>query len=262
MDKRRIFTYWVNNENAVIPDYIKMCMETWERHIKDVEIITIDHSNLSQWIDITFDINHFKQLTLPMQSDILSYYVLHKHGGIYMDADTIVFSDIFNEIAQFDKSKIYMFGDKAQNTCHVAFIASLQKNNRALFDGIKKVQSNVQKLFNQQIELTWDLFSNSIYHELIQKYDTAFEILDKYETGAILEHVLQLDDKWKDYLCFYFDNKSKIDLENIVGRIKFGAVLLHNSWTPDNYREASREMILNDGLLISRLLKYALGYPL
>lgn len=258
--KKRIFTYWVNKTGEEMPDYIKMCMESWRRHIEDLEIIVLNHENLSKWIDLTMDFEAFKRVTLPMQSDIVSYYVLYKHGGIYMDADTIVTKDIFEQIAQFNENKIYTFGNPKERTIHVAFIASLKKNQKMLFSGIKKAQSNMSKLIRGQISISWDVFSNSIYHELIRNDEKkVFEIMDRIECGGILETVMQTGNPAKDYFEFYFNNNDT-DIEYIMNKIKFGVVLLHNSWTPDEYKKITRDTILNDNRMLSRLLKYSIGY--
>ena len=63
----------------------------------------------------------------------------------------------------------------------------------------------------------------------------------------------------EDYFHFYFDDESHIELEETISRIKFGVVLLHNSWTPEAYKKASRETILQDQKLLSRLLRFAIG---
>jgi hypothetical protein len=261
MVQKRIFTYWVNDSNQEMPAYIRMCMESWQRHIDNLEIIVLNHENLAKWIDLTMDIQLFKKLTLPMQSDIVSYYVLHKHGGIYMDADTIVLKDIFEEIMRFDESKIYAFGNPEQKTIHVAFIASLKKRQKLLFEGIKKAQSNLHKLSRGNTQLTWDLFSNSIYHELIRNDATStFIIMDRIELGSILETVMQTGNPGEDYSNFYFRDNQDMNFEDIIGRINFGVVLLHNSWTPVEFKRAGRESILHSQTLLSRLLKYAIGY--
>ena len=103
---KRIFTYWVSMPGRDIPAYVQLCMQTWFEHIPDLELIVLNYENVNEWLDNVIDFRRFIRLPPPAQSDIISFILLAKHGGIFMDADTIVTKDIFAEIEKFDPEKL------------------------------------------------------------------------------------------------------------------------------------------------------------
>lgn len=87
--KKHIFTFWEPKEN--LPAYIKLCTQTWKKYLPDYEITVLDYSNLDKYLDKTV-INKIlcKNTTLPKQADCIRVALLYFHGGIWLDADTII----------------------------------------------------------------------------------------------------------------------------------------------------------------------------
>lgn len=74
------------------PVHIQLCERTIERHCYNCDVIQIDMSNISEYLDI--DVSYFNNLSLPNMSDIISYMLLYKHGGIWLDLDNIMLKSI------------------------------------------------------------------------------------------------------------------------------------------------------------------------
>ena len=93
MSNQVIYTFWEPRE-AIIP-YLNLCRKTWELNSPDFDVITLDYSNLHQYIEKdVFNLTVLKKLTLPMQKDAVMVAVLEKHGGLFLDLDTIIFRDV------------------------------------------------------------------------------------------------------------------------------------------------------------------------
>ena len=257
----RIFTYWVDKPESNIPAYIQLCMQTWYENIPDLEVIIINHENMYEWIAPTFDKRAFNQLSLPMQSDVISFAVLQKHSGIYMDADTIVTGDIFKKFKELEhnKSKLYFFGDK--DGLHIAVMASFMPYHPALSACVERENALLLELLvNGTLKINWDTFGNAVVDRMRQNevLNSFVSIIDKSETGAILESCyLSSGNPYIDYLSLYFTDQ--LNFDELMSKIKFGLVMLHNSWTPDDFKAAGLVDALYSDLTVSKLLRFALG---
>lgn len=84
---KKIHYVWVGGKDK--PKDIKRCMHTWQRHLKDYEII--------EWNESNFDINShpflikaYKARKWAFVSDYIRAYVIYHHGGIYFDTDILL----------------------------------------------------------------------------------------------------------------------------------------------------------------------------
>lgn len=85
----RIWTYWEGPR----PPWINLCLRTIERNIPGVEVLTPE-----SWAAM-YDGRDVPRETLDRQrpnvkSDFIRAWLLHRIGGIWIDADAIVFRDV------------------------------------------------------------------------------------------------------------------------------------------------------------------------
>lgn len=272
---RRIFTYWVNPPEGLFP-YIQLCVQTWFKHIPGLELIVLNHENIQEWIDndiFNLNFNKFTMLSLPIQSDIASLLILKKHGGIFMDADTIVFKDIFVEINALNPEKLFVFGCANTFLIQVAIMICLQSHNRfisAMADiALKRLNEistvDILSYGTPTSKIQWSYFCNEIFEIVFKNEEVKnyLEILDRTETGNILEssfftEAADSNERYKHYVEFYFSS-GVFSVKKAVEKIKFGAVSLHNSWTPSGYKKFSPEQVIACPMMLSELIKYSLG---
>lgn len=244
--KKRIFTYWQNAPGKSMPPYVALCMETWKKAIPDVEIVVIDHENLFQWVEPYFDMPTFLRLSLPQQSDVVSYSVLFQHGGVFLDADTIITKDFFMEVEGFAQDKVHFFGVPDSQTLHMAFMAAPTPHHPALMACIELAYAELCHMQKTPgISPTWSLFGNYIISQMLKTHHRHVVIHDRTAHGVILEtSVSEFQHAEEKYLYYYFVENG-LDLEREWERIAFGIVCLHNSWTPDDYKTCTAEEILS-----------------
>ena len=249
----KIFTFWENINGAGMPAYIKLCMETWGKHITGAEVICINYDNLEEYIGKnTYDIERLKKLTLPCQSDLISFALLLKHGGLWLDADTILTKN-FLETLDLPSDKVLMFGE------HLAFIFAREANNPALSTlvDISKERLNTieyEKLIHK--EYAWDYFGNQILTKAKTSYPNSFHSIHPTEAGFIPENALLKNVPYgsERYRAFYF-KQNDIHVNHVMEKSKFGIIGLHNSWTPSDYKSITdRAQVLNRSELMSVLL--------
>lgn len=104
--KPKLWSYWeLKPGHTHIPDYIDLCFETFRKHCSKLfDVIILNENTVKQYIpDLRTDIN---QLNLAAKSDYIRVVLLYRYGGVWLDADTIVMTDL-HEI--LDKLEIYDF---------------------------------------------------------------------------------------------------------------------------------------------------------
>jgi mannosyltransferase OCH1-like enzyme len=269
--KKRIFTYWVNPPEGLYP-YIQLCLQTWFEHIPELELVVLDHENIKEWIDREdFDFNKFVLLPLPYQSDIASMAVLAKHGGIFMDADTIIFKDIFEEVEKINPEKFVAFGYPNTLNIHMAIMMCLNPGNVFMCEAAEIVIKRLNDITLEQIPsrygdsstgIIWSHFGNEVIHIAgsNEKARQCVEVLDRTKTGNILESRYLLDKKstYEQYINFFFSTGT-FSVNKAIKKVKFGVVSLHNSWTPAEYKSLSLEQVLASPTFLSELLRYSLS---
>ncbi len=97
---RIIWTYWENmNGEKDYPTHIKLCLETFHKHLSNYKIIILDNNSIKQYLpDVRDDLDN---LLIAQKVDYYRIALLYKYGGIWLDADTIVmrnFDEIFNKL--------------------------------------------------------------------------------------------------------------------------------------------------------------------
>ncbi|RZJ06684.1 MAG: hypothetical protein EOP39_18475 [Rubrivivax sp.] len=83
---------WTYSPQAPVPTFIKACVANWRRHAPDHEVRVLDRDSLLQWVTTLRD--DFDALSFARQSDWLRLQLLARHGGVWMDASTLLSRDL------------------------------------------------------------------------------------------------------------------------------------------------------------------------
>ena len=153
------------------PKEVKKCLKSWEKYLKDYEII--------EWNEDNFDISNndyskeaYEAKKYAFVSDYVRAYVLEKYGGFYLDTDVEVFKS-FDELLE----KKCIFGFESGNYIATSFMAAephhfilkkfLAKYKDSSFylkDGSLNILTNV-KILTELLE-KYGLKSNNKYQIL------------------------------------------------------------------------------------------------
>ncbi len=160
---KTIFTFW--EPRGKIPHYLELCRWTWEVNLPGYEIITLDYSNIHDYVaEGVFDFSALRKLTLPIQKDAIMVAVLKSHGGVFMDIDTLVFRDIAPVLKKLNRSEVVMFDT------HVSFVAA-KAGARILslwLEGIQERLSSVGKE-NDTVPHSWDFLGNGVLRDVMDE---------------------------------------------------------------------------------------------
>ena len=260
----RLFTFWEPKEK--MPAYIRLCMQTWKKFLPECEVVLLDYSNLEEWLGIdVYDEILFKDFSLPKQADAIRCALLKKYGGLWLDADTILTSPQVKDYLMID-SELVMISK------HLAFIKA-NNNSKIIADWYNQIQYNlkfykdvkyqnnaVQKILHprryRRVE-NWDYLGNYILHKMLKtKNKKKFFSIDRMEINALPElNNKNNDNLVENYQNFYFENDYSQD---VIKNTK-GIILLHNSWTPQQFLQMNKEEFLNRNNTLSNVLKKVLS---
>lgn len=259
----RLFTFWEPKEK--MPAYIRLCMQTWKKFLPECEVVLLDYSNLEEWLgkDV-YDEILFRDFSLPKQADAIRCALLKKYGGLWLDADTILTSPQVKDYLMID-SELVMISK------HLAFIKA-NNNSKIIADWYNQIQYNlkfykdvkyqnnaVQKILHprryRRVE-NWDYLGNYILHKMLKtKNKKKFFSIDRMEINALPElNNKNNDNLVENYQNFYFENDYSQD---VIKNTK-GIILLHNSWTPQQFLQMNEEEFLSRNNTLSNVLKKVL----
>jgi hypothetical protein len=84
---QRLWSYWHQGEPPLV---VRRCLENWRRHCPGWQIELITGRTIGQFIDPATMPAGFERLTPARQSDWLRLSLLARHGGVWIDASTIL----------------------------------------------------------------------------------------------------------------------------------------------------------------------------
>ena len=165
MDARpRIFTFW--EPRGVITPYLRLCLQTWEKVLGAHEIIVLNYANLGDWLECAYyERDVFRRLTLSVQKDAIMVNVLRRHGGLFMDLDTIAVAEIAPLLRAVGNSELAMFDT------HMAVLVA-RPNARILQLWCNRIEEKLAQLARGPWpgKLPWDFTGNSVYAEALERF--------------------------------------------------------------------------------------------
>ncbi len=226
-----IYTFW----EGYMPEYIKLCIKSWKQ-----DYILLNYDNLSKYTDIP-NIDKLNKFTLPQIADIVRVHVLRDNGGYWLDADTIMITDKL--------PKENMIGYPERRLTTIGYLYA-DKPNMDMFNRWAEYQ---QTCITTDVPLTWNVVGNMF----VDRYLGA----DKDITIAPVENCwaetyMISDDipRRLKYLEFYF--RTAYHLEDLKPT---NMLMLHNSWTPQMYKELGFMNTIEQRCTLSNILREVNG---
>ena len=269
---KKVFTFWEPKE--AMPGYVQLCMETWKACLPGSEVVVLDYRTLGDYLTPSEQAAVlWKKMTFAMQSDCIRCAVLKKHGGIWLDADTVLTKPLD---ARFSQADVTMIARKMNGALvnYGAFINAARPETKFLCDWHERLvprvarakQSRDSLLFGllhrreRRLMRRWDYCVNAIIDPLAAVAAPAdYAWVDKDAVGALLEEDLigtpGVPGPVEAYNRYWFEPGSPDE----VLRRSAGLVMLHNSFTPERFRGMTAEEFLRTDTRLASLLQTVLG---
>lgn len=213
----------------------------------------LDHNDIIPFLNrAELSVDPIMQLPLQIQKDAIQAAVLLNDGGIFMDVDMIILNTLQPVFEFLEQSEAVLFSN------HLAFIAA--RPGAAV---IEQWTEGIRQKLNDAIpetlaEAPWDFVGNSITNSLFKSSPSSRVLrLDKHKFAFTPEtiHFFNKGGPGDQYRRFWFDSHEP---DTPFYRNQF-LIALHNSWTPDWYRQLSEDDVLAEQCLLSSTLKNVLN---
>lgn len=250
-----IYTFWEPRDS--MPGYLQLCIETWKKFLPNATIIVLDYKNIGEFLDVReIGLNLFSgRFSRAQIVDAIRIALLAKRGGVWLDADTIILSpEAEKYFLPDEKHRTVFFGYPERNSVHIAFINTPPLNTLMNFWN-NEVREKIWRL-NSATPVDWDFIGNSFIDKYIEKHLDEVVILDA--NSVVPERELVSPEMPADmaYIHYYFlQNKH-------LSEINTKMLLLHNSWTPIEYKMFSLEEFLRCDCTMTNILTEILGIKL
>ena len=224
-----IYTFWEGKK----PAYIDLCMATWQQ-----PCTVLNYENVNKYTDL--DIDRVKRYTLPQIADCVRVHVLRDQGGVWLDADTIMLSDRL--------PKTNMIGNPITRTQSIGYLRT--EANSEMFTLWAKHQDEV--INGPETPKNWDVMGNMFTDPYVKEHEdiTICSIDNAFPEIYMLPPAFTRLEKYK---MFYFEERFNLK------DIKYtDIIMLHNSWTPQFFKELGKEEVLGNSCTLSNILREVL----
>ena len=235
MIKEKVYTFW----EGEMPEYIKLCMKTWK-----FDYVLLNYYNLNQYTDLKAD-DRLKRFSLPKIADVVRVHVLRDNGGYWLDTDTIMLKD---ELPEEN-----MIGYPAERGNTIGFLHT--EPHTDMYERWASHQDCVIRTTLLDQHTRWDVMGNAFTDDYLPRHPeiTIADVTNRWpETYMFMESQYHVSRRFK-YEKFYFDasyNLSDLRPTNML--------MLHNSWTPNDYKMLSEEEVLKRDCTLSNILREVL----
>lgn len=252
----KIWTFWEPREK--MPAYLRLCMRTWKKYLPDAEIIVVDYSSIREYIDP--DVYHENLFSgyfrVDQIADALRALMLEKHGGIWLDIDTIILNRSARKYFVSDnKSDAVFFGVPSTRGVHLAFI-KVPPHSRIMKYWIESAKDRIEFVMQSPPQRFFRYLGNGIVNPYVKAApDDEVKILDRRIVMPELESLpddFELKRHSAAYQTFYFfEHKHRRD-------IPADMLMLHNSWAPDIFKLMDENELMHFDCTMTNVLFEAL----
>ena len=269
---KKAFTFWEPKE--ALPGYVRLCMETWRRCLPGFEVVTLDFSSLGDYLSAA----EIAEISCPheclaKQADCIRCALLRKHGGIWLDADTVLTKPLDKRFRSADVTMVARHAQSGQ-MIYGGYIHAAGPETKMISEWHRQLLPRIEKSRQMDGNLLrrfwdrrtwkavrhWGYFENGILDPLAARLTPPdYAWIDKDEVGAFPEEALLADgtaqSPFDAYVRYWFSpGEADAALRDCAGLI-----MLHNSWTPESFRKMSAREFLSTDTRLAGLLRILTG---
>jgi len=245
-NKPYLWLYWENINNSSTPDYILLCMATIVKHCKnDFNIVILNEQTVNKYITLRDDLY---KLRIQQKVDYIRIQLLKQYGGMYLDADTIVFKtliDFYNK----SKYKSFICYARSDNYTPRNGVLASRKNGsfvKQMLDIMNIILDNAKVTNNYKFDY-FEFGANLMYK--IRKTNDDIYYYDQKTTG---EYV---NGSWQRPSDLILNKNLPVFNDNVI------LYSLNNSTISKmiEFRNKTKQELLLDDSLYAKLIKYSLN---
>ena len=273
----KVFTFWEPRNK--MPGYIRACLGTW-RFIPNAEVVVLDYETIKDYLpEDLFRACTCRSMSLAMQSDAYRALLIERHGGVWLDADTVVLPQIVDSDILSGRAEVTMFSRFGGVGNGVAFPAGafihaiaphaafMRRWAEAIPDRVAEFARYSGNPFLRllsrprwRIVRKWNYCVNAIIDPLVEHMsEREFLLLDMDKYGVFPECTTLSECSNYEYACRYEQYYFSPGNAQETIKASSGLIMLHNSWTPADFRAMSEDEFLSSDVRLAALLRQVLG---
>ncbi|MFW1951651.1 glycosyltransferase family 32 protein [Acinetobacter beijerinckii] len=155
---KKIWMYW----EGALSGFVKQCIEQVKKTNPDYEVYFLTPDTVKDFCDIDYE--RFQHATPQQKADLIRFELIYQHGGIWLDASTIIYEslDWIQELIRENRTSSFAYY-RAKNTTITEFpvvenwlLASAEKNIffKEWFNELVKAIEMSPKTYLQQLKQT------------------------------------------------------------------------------------------------------------
>lgn len=260
-DKNNIWMYWESKNGGKKAPYLNLCYKTIIKNCKkNINIHLLNEKTVYYFLpNLRTDLDQI--CTIPQKSDYIRISLLKEYGGVWLDADVIVFRSLDKLFTFLNEYDFIGFG------CHY------MDCNRSMYGYPKPANWVIGSPKNGKLMTNCLLEANKILTNNPSKLKRQYHCIGRELLWSQINKLILLDKSWKYYhfnsKCIERDsngekliNKRFISNEEIDQQCKkkFIFMPVYNTAPgfPEWFTNMSEGEILKSDILFSKLIKYAL----
>lgn len=258
--KNHIWMYWENKKGSSKSSYLNLCYQTIQRHCTDCQVHLLNEQSVFDYLP-DLNENLMRLCSIPQKADYIRLSLLYKYGGLWLDADIIVFKSLQQLFDLLDKYDFIGFGCHFNN-CHIKTVGYPKPANWVI--GSKKKGLLMERCLKR---------ANFILNNQPNLLKVKYHCLGRELLWSQIDYLLKNNSSWKYYhfdsKCIERDSSGKklynsrhISNESIDKQCqsKFIFIPIYNTAPgfPSWFKNMSEQQILESDFLFSKLINYSL----
>ena len=148
---KHIFIIWFQGYDNM-PEICKICYDSWRYKNPNWKVIFIDNSNISQYVENESLIKFKKIKPIQNYCDAVRLYLIHKYGGLYVDATIYCNIPLDNWLKKCIIDNTFIQWDYDSNLPSINFLYSNKFKNKYYkinfdVDKLSKSYHKINKIF-------------------------------------------------------------------------------------------------------------------
>ncbi len=236
-----VWAYWENLPGTSRSSYLDLCLETIGRHSAPLELRVLDRHTATEWLP-DLDVERWERLPAPnYRSDYVRSRLLQRHGGVWIDLDTVALSPLPELMSEIDGTGIVCWGNELGrffgNMCAAV-------PGSAFVDAWVEGQDAALSRRSDWTDLPYSALAQDVCWPIARR--VPWKSLPMQRIAPVPWY------QWRRFL-------SRVDTPRRILAGNPITVVLWNAVMAPLLRPLSRQQVLSSRMLLSRLLRIGLG---
>jgi len=232
---------WVYWQGYKAP-YIDLCITTIKKYSNGLNFVLLDDNSITKYLNLPAT---YTKLSVVHRADYIRVALIHKYGGIWLDADTIVLKPLIKYTKFLDKYKFLSFGKP--RSPQTAIVAG-RSDSAILFWWFNYIHRKIN-----ESNITWGDLGPIALKSILKNAQHVNNLKrDREYYNIPPEYCAPIPCKdWKRFL-------SNRVIENDIVPKNVGFVMLYNRFMKYKLGRYDKDYLLKSDILISKLFRRSL----